>query len=158
MIVKSGLRKFYFDILPRGNTFFHLLNKKEDFCPKLQIQYQKKFQNKGFSVFTTIFKPKAIIKLTVGLQTSGASRNPYWCFFCWDLCFFVSLRCSWGSFFFVCVLLFVSFWQIFWQIFLKNFFDNFFLTNFEEYLTIVSFRIGVPSILFYIPIPFWPLK
>ena len=129
MIVKSGLRKFYFDILPRGNTFFHLLNKKEDFCPKLQIQYQKKFQNKGFSVFTTIFKPKAIIKLTVGLQTSGASRNPYWCFFCWDLCFFVSLRCSWGSFFlYVCFFLFLF----------DKFFDKF---SWRTFLTIFFWRI-----------------
>ena len=129
MIVKSGLRKFYFDILPRGNTFFHLLNKKEDFCPKLQIQYQKKFQNKGFSVFTTIFKPKAIIKLTVGLQTSGASRNPYWCFFCWDLCFFVSLRCSWGSFFlYVCFFLFLF----------GEFFDKF---SWRTFLTIFFWRI-----------------
>ena len=127
--MKSGLRKFYFDILPRGNAFFLLLNKKEDFCPKLRNQYQKKFQNKGFSVFTTIFKPKAKIKLNVGLRTSGASRNPYWCFFCWDLCFFVSLRCSWGSFFlYVCFFLFLfgEFFDKFsWKTFLTIFFDEF---------------------------------
>ena len=70
---------------------------------------------------------------------------------------------SWQSFLtiffdnFLDKLFWQFFWQIFWifWIFLTNFFDKifstiiFFCDNFGDCLTIASFRIGVPSILFF---------
>ena len=85
---------------------------------------------------------------------SRASKNRDWanengtiflCNFGITWCWFLGV--PWGSFFLTNIF--------FWRIFLKNFFDELFwrivltifLTNLEEFLTIASFRIGVPTIL-----------
>jgi hypothetical protein len=99
-----------------------------------------KIKHTGYFLFlwSTFFQ---IFKLVVRLRTSEASMNRDWCRF--------------------------FFWQIFWQILLTNFvdefFDEFFFGRFlltYNLLTIASFRIGVPSILFnmndHVYLHIWP--
>ena len=76
----------------------------------------------------------------------------FWWFFWWifeklfDEFFDQSFNECFGEFFGV-----NSFWRIFWRIFFDNFFDDFFGRFLLTYnlLTIPSFRIGVPSLLFF---------
>ena len=110
-----------------------------------------------------------VLSLPSACQMSGASKNHFcrikmgtnglcnfgvtWFFV--SFCFFLYNTIFWRFFF--TNFFYDFFWQIFenffcrffWRIFLKNLLMNF-LTNFLTYnlLTVASFRIGVPSILF----------